>query len=151
MTDVRIFLCYDVDHDGSLQREIVAQADRHGSGFELSGYSEACAMSGRWEERLRSRIRAADVVIVLCGEQTVNSVQMSAELRVVQEEGGPYFLLWGRREIMCTRPTGARNDDCMYSWTPEILRDQIVQTIRKSQPISVPANLKRAPSASRSG
>jgi hypothetical protein len=149
--DVRIYLSYDVDHDGDLFKELVAQSERSTSGFQISGHSEARAMSERWEERLRARMRAADEVIVLCGEHTTDSVQVSAELRIVQEEGVPYFLLWGRREIMCTRPVGARPDDCMYSWTGEILRDQIVQTIRKAQPLAVPANLKRVPSMPRSG
>jgi hypothetical protein len=150
MSDIRIFVCFDVVHDADLFEEFRAQADRHASGFALSGHSEPGSMSPRWEDGVRARVRAADEVIVICGEHTADSVQTSAELRIVQEEGGPYFLLWGRREIMCTRPVNARSDDSMYSWTAEILSDQITQTLRKANPPAVPEHLKRAPIAPRS-
>jgi hypothetical protein len=51
---------------------------------------------------------------------------------MAQEEDRPYVLLWGRREPMCKKPTTARPADSMYSWTPEILRDQILMHRRLS-------------------
>jgi hypothetical protein len=57
---------------------------------------------------------------------------VSAELRIAQEERTPYFLLWGRREIMCTKPIGAKSAEGMYSWTRQILQDQITVASRKA-------------------
>ena len=52
---------------------------------------------------------------------------------IAREEERPYFLLWGRRELMCTKPTTAKSADAMYSWTWEILQSQIL-TIRRGAP-----------------
>jgi hypothetical protein len=38
-------------------------------------------------------------------------------VRIAQEEGIPYFLLWGRPDRTCTRPTAARWNDTIYQWT----------------------------------
>jgi hypothetical protein len=70
-------------------------------------------------------------------------VRVGTELRIAQEEQKPYFLLWGRRERMCTRPAGAKRDDSMYSWTWEILQDQITNTLRNAQPHEVSERYKR--------
>ena len=90
-------------------------------------------MTDGWDETVRRQISEADEVIVICGEHTASSVRVSAELRVAQEEQKPYFLLWGRREEMCTRPVGSKRDDTMYSWTWEILQNQITATLHKSR------------------
>jgi hypothetical protein len=145
MSDVRIFLSYDLEHDGDLWDVILAQSQESASGFEISGRSEPRDMTDPWEERQRRRIRDADEVIVVCGEHTADSLRMSAELRIVQEEEKPYFLLWGRRGTMCTRPTGSRSHDSMYSWTPDILRTQIAMTLRNAHPAEIPESIKRAP------
>jgi hypothetical protein len=101
------------------------------------------------DERVRRRIRGADEVIVICGEHTAKSVRVSEELRIAQEENKPYFLLWGRRESMCTRPSSAKASDSMYSWTREILHDQITTTLRNAQIQEVPEDCKRITSATR--
>ena len=92
---------------------------------------------------MRRQIGKADGVIVICGEHTEDSAQVSAEIRIAQEEHKPYFLLWGRREVMCTKPAGAKPGDGMYSWTSTILHDQIVTTLRTAQLREVPEKYKR--------
>jgi hypothetical protein len=52
---------------------------------------------------------------------------------IAQEERTPYFLLWGRRDIMCTKPIGAKSAEGMYSWTRQILQDRITLTLRKAR------------------
>jgi len=100
-------------------------------------------MTDLWEETVRRRISEADEVIVICGEHTAASMRMSTELRIAQEEEKPYFLLWGRRESMCTKPVGAKRDEGMYSWTWEILQNQIVTTLRNAKPLEIPERYKR--------
>lgn len=144
MPDVRVFVSYDLEHDGDLYTAMLEQSREAGSGMRVAAHSEARQMSEQWEERQRGQIRDADEVIVVCGEHTADSLRMGAELRIVQEEEKPYLLLWGRREIMCTRPAGARPSDCMYSWTPGILREQIAYTLRKDQPSQALTIFKRS-------
>ncbi len=144
MSNVRIFMSFDPENDKDLHDLLLEQSLRQSSGFKISARSEAATVTDGWDERLRRQISQADEVIVICGEHTASSVRVSAELRIAQEEQKPYFLLWGRRERMCTRPIGSKRDDSMYSWTWEILQDQIVTTLRNAQPREVADRYKRA-------
>ena len=127
---VRVYMSYDLGHDGDLKKRLLGESAKSGSGFEIQGCSELAEMTGSWSERVRLRIAAADEVIVICGEHTEDSLQVAAEIGIAQQEQKPYFLLWGRREVMCTKPVGARSGDGMYSWTTSIIRDQIALTLR---------------------
>jgi hypothetical protein len=140
---IRIYLSLDLDHDADLLERLVEESHKPGAGFEIAGRSQAGSASGG-DEALRRRICEADEVIVICGEHTEGSANVSAEVRIAQEEEKPYFLLWGRREVMCTRPSAAKPGDGMYSWTASIIRDQIAMALRKSRPIEVPQRLKRS-------
>jgi hypothetical protein len=140
---VRIFMSFDLAHDGDLRDRLVEESLRSGSGFEISGCSESGALTDTWNDRARRLIGAADEVIVICGEHTQDSTQVGAEIGIAQQEQKPYFLLWGRREVMCTKPVGARAGDSMYSWTSSIIRDQVVMTLRVAQPREVPEHYKR--------
>lgn len=142
MSDIRIFVSYDIENDADLCDRLLDQSNHGGSGFEIAGVSEKA--SDPEGERVRRRIDAADEVIVLCGEHTDESPRASSELKIAQEEEKPYLLLWGRREVMCKRPVSAKPGDVMYSWTEEILRDQIAATLRNAGPREVPENCKRA-------
>ena len=133
MRKVRVFLSFDPGHDDDLKAKLLGESVKSGSGFEIEGCSEPAGMTDSWSERVRSRIRAADEVIVICGEHTQDSQQVAAEVGIAQEEQKPYFLLWGRREVMCTRPVGVRPGDGMYSWTTTILLEQIGTTLRLSR------------------
>src|SRR3990172_4072591 len=125
MREIQVFISFDIEHDGHLYELLLAQSMIPSSGFVVSGSSERSTGTDLARERVRRRIREADQVIVICGEHTGASARVSAELVIAQEEGIPYFLLWGRREIMCTKPIGAKPSEGMYSWTRQILHDQI--------------------------
>jgi hypothetical protein len=144
MRKVRIFTSFDPDHDEDLHDLLRQQSLKQWSGFEISARSEAVAMTDRWDERVRRQIGEVDEVIVICGEHTAASRRVSTELRIAQEEQKPYFLLWGRRECMCSKPAGAKPHDGMYSWTWEILQDRIGATLRNAQPPEIPERYKRA-------
>jgi hypothetical protein len=141
---IRVFVSYDREHDGDLHDLLVEQASKATFGFEISARSRARASADLWDERLRRQIREADEVIIICGEHTDCSERVGAELRIAQEEKRPYFLLWGRRELMCTKPTTAKPADGMYSWTREILQNQILTIRRAARSNERLAELSRA-------
>ncbi len=143
MPRIRIFISYDGDHDTDLGDRLRAQCESSNSAFEFAAQSQGGEITPAWTRNSRTRIESADEVVVICGEHSDASPHMAAELRIVQEEGKPYLLLWGRREQMCTRPEGARADDPMYSWTQDILATQLAAALRKSKPLEVPDRLKR--------
>jgi hypothetical protein len=131
MSQALVYVSFDLDHDRELYDRLLAQA--RGSGFRVSGESEPSASYEYWTERARCQIREADEVIVICGEHSDASPGMSAELRIAQEEKTPYFLLWGRRGAKCTKPIGAKSSEGMYSWTREILEDQVAIALRRAR------------------
>ena len=132
MSKIQVFVSFDVEHDGELYELLLTQSKTASSSFAVSGGSERLTATNVWSERVRRRIREADQVIVICGEHTKASTGVSTELRITRQEQTPYILLWGRREIMCTKPIGAMPAEGMYSWTRQILQDQIDLTSRKA-------------------
>ncbi len=144
MSSVRVFLSYDLEHDRDLC-ELLLDHVRRGASFAVAGRSEGGAIDEPWTERVRHRISASDEVVVICGEHTDRAKRVSTELRIAQEEKKPYVLLWGRRDLMCKKPSSARIDDGMYSWTAEILDQQIISVLRRSRQSHVPEGMKRLP------
>lgn len=140
---VRVFMSFDVGHDKDLKKRLVEESAKASSGFDILGYSETARPTDASTERVRSQMVAADEVIIICGEHTKDSLQVSAEVTIAQEMDKPYFLLWGRREVMCTRPVGARPGDSMYSWTSDVIRNQVVMTLRVAEAREVPERCKR--------
>jgi hypothetical protein len=138
VTHLQIFVSYDGEHDADLHELLRIQSKQPGSSFDLAACSQGESMNETWASSARTRIRAADEVIFICGEHTHESLRVSAELRIAQEESKPYLLLWGRREQMCTKPDGARPGDAMYTWDREILEHQMAAVIRAAKPRPVP-------------
>lgn len=125
MNDIHVFVSFDLEHDRELYELILAQSRTQSSGFLIVGSSDRASVHSLCSEKTLDAIREASQLIVICGEHSDSSTSMSAELQFAQREGKPYFLLWGRREIMCTKPDGAKSSEGMYSWTLPILRDQM--------------------------
>ena len=80
---------------------------------------------GNWKEKIRPRIRNVEQMIVLCWEYTGSATGVSAEVEIAQEEGVPYFLLWGRNGKTCQKPSSAKTIDKIYEWTWDNLRKLI--------------------------
>lgn len=145
MSKIRVFTSFDLEHDRDLYDLLLAQSQEPGSGFEIVGCSSGRAASDLREDALRASLSRVDEVIVICGVHTGESMRVSSELGIVREEDCPYFLLWGRRDLMCTKPRTARNDDGMYSWTAQILADQLVVTMRRGGWTDAAAAVRRPP------
>jgi hypothetical protein len=143
MTQTRIYVSFDRENDSDLNELLIAQSRRQGSTFEVMKSQRLKTAHPGWDSETRTKIQAADELLVICGEHTHNSMLVSLELAIAQEEDRPYMLLWGRRDKMCMKPDGARKLDSMYSWTREILESQITATIRDSKPLVIPENCKR--------
>jgi len=133
MSNVHVFVSFDTEHDTDLFEQLLEQSQNSGSGYSVLGKSERPKAANASGDKERRQIREADQVIIICGEHTESSIPVSVELGIAQQEGTPYFLLWGRRDLMCTKPVGAKAAEGMYSWTPQILQDQIAYTVRKAR------------------
>jgi len=122
MTKNRVFISFDYDHDLDLKNLLIGQARNPDSPFEVVDMSIKEPISSQWRDRARWRIKRCDVVVVICGCYTSSATGVSAELRIAQEEHIPYFLLNGRNNANCVKPTAASNSDKLYRWTWDNLK-----------------------------
>ncbi len=118
----RVFISFDYDHDDDLRTMLVGQSRNAGTPFELADWSVKETIPGDWKERVRERIRQTDLTIVICGQFTHLAKGVAAELQITREERKPYFLLWGRPQLNCTKPTTANVTDRIYQWTWDNLK-----------------------------
>src|SRR5258708_7473076 len=118
----RAFISFDFDHDEDLRNLLAGQAKHPDTPFDLADSSVKEYMTGDWKEKVRARIRQTDLTIVICGQYTSQATGVAAELSISREERKPYFLLWGRAEKNCTKPSNAFDTDKIYNWTWDNLR-----------------------------
>lgn len=117
MAKKRAFISFDYDHDLELKNLLMGQAKNADSPFEITDLSLKEAIAKDWKANARRRIKACDVVVVICGKHTDTATGVSAELKIAQEEDIPYFLLAGRSEVTCVKPVAAKTTDKIYKWT----------------------------------
>lgn len=122
MAAKRAFISFDFDHDEDLRTMLAGQAKNPDTPFEIQDWSVKEPMTGDWKEKVRRRIRATDLTIVICGEWTHTASGVASELTITRDEGKPYFLLAGRANKTCTKPTSALATDKVYKWTWDNLK-----------------------------
>jgi hypothetical protein len=117
MNKKRVFTSFDFDHDSDLRTLLIGQSRLPDSPFEIADYSLKEPLTGDWKEKIRSRIKSVDCVIVICGNSTDTASGVSVELSIAKEEGIPHFLLSGRKEGLIKKPKSATSSDKVYNWT----------------------------------
>lgn len=125
MPKKRVFISFDYDNDAILKDFLVGQSKLADSPFEFIDGSVQQHLSGDWKEKARTKIRAADIVVVICGTNTNRATGVAAELKIAQEEGISYFLLNGYPDKTCVKPTTATANDSIYKWNWENLKKLI--------------------------
>lgn len=118
----RAFISFDYDHDFDLKTMLVGQARNPDTPFSIADFSIKEPIATNWKEKARTRIKGCDLVVVICGEYTSSASGVSAELEIAREERVPYFLLKGRSDKDCAKPSKARSDDKVYNWTWDNLK-----------------------------
>jgi len=125
MPPKRAFISFDFDHDEDLRNLLSGQSKNPDSPFEIRDRSLKEPLTGDWKEKVRRRMDNVDLVIVVCGEHTNTANGVAAELAIAREAEKPYFLLWGRKDKTCTKPTTALDSDKIYTWTWDNLKNLI--------------------------
>ena len=101
---------------------LVGQAKHPDSPFEIENWSLKEPLIGDWKEKIKTRIRRCEQVIVMCGHYTNKATGVNVELKITQEEEKPYFLLAGRKDGNNKKPDNALATDKMYKWTWDNLK-----------------------------
>ncbi len=125
MATKRVFISFDYDHDNDLRGNLVSQAKRPDSPFSIKDQSVQARIDEKWRDEVRSRIRRSDLVVIICGEYTHIASGVAAEVTITQEEKKPYFLLKGRRQKQCSRPTTVPKKKAIHPWTWPQLKELI--------------------------
>lgn len=121
MALTRVFVSYDYDNDSFLKEALIEQSRNDDSPFYVADWSIKEA-SSTWKDEARRRIRASDVVVVMCGSHTHTATGVGTELSIAQEEDMDYFLLKGYKNLACTKPAAAGASDKIYNWTWDNLK-----------------------------
>ena len=127
MKKVRCFISFDYDNDLDLKELLVGQSKNSDSPFEIADWSIKYPSPG-WRSEAESRIKASEVVIVICGKETDKATGVAIELEIAQDEDKGYFLLKGRKDGGNKKPTSAKPYDKMHDWTWENLKSLIHET-----------------------
>lgn len=122
MSKKRVFISFDYDNDAVLKDFLVGQSKLADSPFEFVDGSVQQHLTGDWKEKARAKIKAADIMIVICGTNTNKASGVAAEVSLAQEENTTYFLLSGYSDKTCVKPTTANSNDKLYNWTWENLK-----------------------------
>jgi hypothetical protein len=117
MAKTRVYISFDYDNDDDLKTLLVGQAKNSDSPFEIADWSIKEPVTSNWVDTARKRIRAVDVVAVICGKSTDTATGVAAEVTIAQDEKIPYFLLAGRAAGGNKKPTSAKPGDKLYNWT----------------------------------
>lgn len=121
----KVFISFDYDNDATLKQFLVGQSKLDDSPFEFHDASVQAHLTGDWKEKARAKIKAADIVIFICGENTHKATGVGAEIKIAQEEKKDYFLLHGYSDKTCTKPANCNSDDKIYKWTWDNLKSLI--------------------------
>ena len=119
----RAFISFDFDNDNDLRGNLVAQAQKSDSPFNIADWSVKEPFDENWRKRVRDLIRKTDLTIVICGEHTHQAKGVEAEVTMVQQVGKPYFLLKGRRHKTSTRPKSVPKKKKIHPWTWTALKE----------------------------
>jgi len=118
---VPVFISFDHDHDEDLKNLLVGQSKNEDSPFDIADWSVKVA-DPDWEADAHRRIRRADQVAVICGEYADTATGVNKEIQIARDESKPYFLLRGRANKTCRKPTAAVSSDKMYAWKWKTLK-----------------------------
>ena len=122
MAKKRVFISFDYDNDLDLKNLLVGQSRNSDTPFEIADFSIKEAISEDWKKKARMRIKGCNLVVVICGLHTDTATGVSAEVKIAQEEGVDYFLLWGRTDKSVKKPTTMKSSDKIYKWTWDNLK-----------------------------
>jgi hypothetical protein len=122
MVRQKVFVSFDFDNDSDIKMLLVNQSKLEDTPFDIWDSSVKEHMDGDWEAKVKTKIRNADIVCVLCGEKTHTAKGVAIELQIAKDMRKPYFLLKGYKERACTKPTSATSSDTLYTWTWENLK-----------------------------
>lgn len=95
----RVFVSFDFDKDKALKDFIIGQSRLPDSPFEIVDCSlKEAAPVKTWEDKARTAIKGADLVIVMVGPNTHEASGVLKEVSIAREEGIPVVQIIGYKD-----------------------------------------------------
>lgn len=122
MNRPRVYVAFDYD-DAPVKGDLVAQSRLPDCAFDLVDCSIEKAVHANWALEAERRIRASEVVLVLCGVQTHQAGGASTELQIAQRLGKRCVFLAATRSGTPTAPRGTPIGTRIWTWRWSVVAD----------------------------
>ena len=120
MSKKRVYIAFEYEPDRSLKNLLIGQSRNEESPFEvIDGSLREAAPEEGWEEKAESRIKMADVVIVLLGATTHLAPGVAKEVSVARKLKKKIVQVIGYKDGKYKRLPGAGR---LYCWTWDNLK-----------------------------
>ncbi|HTR31379.1 MAG TPA: TIR domain-containing protein [Puia sp.] len=117
MDKKKVFISFDFDNDKALKDLLIGQALNPACPFEVIDTSlKEAAPEKDWEVKAKTKIRVADLVIVLVGANTYRASGVLREVRLARREKKKVVQLIGHKDGRHPRVPDA---GILYRWTWE--------------------------------
>lgn len=119
MSDPRVFISFDFDHNETDKMLFVGQSRNSRTPFTVQDWSSKKALpENTWRSLIREKISRTNMVVVLVGKYMATATGVAAEVQMAQELNVPYFGIYvGGADATSTLPTGlARNRTIAWTW-----------------------------------
>lgn len=124
MSEKRLFISFDYEHDDELRHHFLAQAKQY-SKHKIVDHSFPGEVDGKRTREAMSRIGETDIVIFICGDNTHTAPGVEAEMTITQQLRKRYILLKGRPNRECSRPKGANSSKKILPWSWKTINSQL--------------------------
>jgi hypothetical protein len=120
MRNKRVYIAFEYEPDRSLKDLLIGQSRNEESPFEvIDGSLREAAPEKGWEEKAESRIKMADVVIVLLGATTHRAPGVAKEVSLARGLKKKIVQVIGYKDGKYKRIPGAGR---LYCWTWDNLK-----------------------------
>jgi hypothetical protein len=120
MTRKRVFISFEHDKDKALKDLLIGQSRNEDSPFEVIDDSlKEAAPENNWEDKAESRIKMAEVVIVLLGPTTHQATGVAKEIAIARRQKKKIVQIIGYKGGKYKRVPDAGK---LYCWTWDNLR-----------------------------
>lgn len=119
MSDPRVFISFDFDHDETEKVLFVGQSKNSKTPFSIQDWSAKSSMAqSKWEAIVKEKINKCNMVIVLSGKTMASASGVSKEITMAKDQNVPVFGVYvDGANTTSNLPTGlARNRTIAWKW-----------------------------------
>jgi hypothetical protein len=119
MSDPRVFISFDFDHDETEKVLFVGQSKNSKTPFSIQDWSAKSSMAqSKWEAIVKEKINKCNMVIVLSGKTMASASGVSKEITMAKDQNVPVFGVYvDGANTTSNLPTGlVRNRTIEWKW-----------------------------------